>query len=55
MSIRIVPKDQLGKERVNERGAGFIPPLLFANLKNLYQCRAERLKALATENHPFSS
>ncbi|MGJ0626101.1 formate dehydrogenase accessory protein FdhE [Xenorhabdus bovienii] len=55
MSIRIVPKDQLGKERVNERGAGFIPPLLFANLKNLYQRRAERLKALATDKHPFSS
>ncbi|AYA41610.1 formate dehydrogenase accessory protein FdhE [Xenorhabdus nematophila] len=24
-------------------------------LKNLYQHRAERLKTLATENHPFSS
>ncbi|MBD2801008.1 formate dehydrogenase accessory protein FdhE [Xenorhabdus sp. M] len=55
MSIRIVPKEQLGKAHVNERGAGFIPPLLFANLKNLYQHRAERLRALATENHPFSS
>ncbi|MBC8953015.1 formate dehydrogenase accessory protein FdhE [Xenorhabdus sp. PB62.4] len=55
MSIRIVPKEQLGKERVSERGAGFIPPLLFANLKNLYQRRAERLRTLATENNPFSN
>ncbi|PHM50496.1 formate dehydrogenase accessory protein FdhE [Xenorhabdus miraniensis] len=55
MSIRIVPKEQLGKERLNERGAGFIPPLLFANLKNLYQRRAERLRTLATENNPFSN
>ncbi|OTA15347.1 formate dehydrogenase accessory protein FdhE [Xenorhabdus vietnamensis] len=55
MSIRIVPKEQLVKERVNERSAGFIPPLLFANLKNLYQQRAERLKTLATESNPFSS
>ncbi|MDX7986360.1 formate dehydrogenase accessory protein FdhE [Xenorhabdus sp. 12] len=55
MSIRIVPKEQLGKERVNERGAGFIPPLLFANLKNLYQHRAERLKTLAAKDNPLSS
>ncbi|WP_237386000.1 formate dehydrogenase accessory protein FdhE [Xenorhabdus sp. Sc-CR9] len=55
MNIRIVPKEQLGKERMNERSAGFIPPLLFANLKNLYQHRVERLKMLATEDNPFSS
>ncbi|MBD1228410.1 formate dehydrogenase accessory protein FdhE [Xenorhabdus griffiniae] len=39
MSIRIAP----------------IPPLLFANLKTLYQQRAERLKTLATESNPFAS
>ncbi|MDX7999724.1 formate dehydrogenase accessory protein FdhE [Xenorhabdus sp. Reich] len=55
MSIRIIPKEQLGKERVNERGAGFIPPLLFANLNTLYQHRAERLRSLATKDNPFSS
>lgn len=32
-----------------------IPPLLFVNLKTLYQQRAERLKTLATESNPFAS
>ncbi|CDG23309.1 Protein fdhE homolog [Xenorhabdus poinarii G6] len=55
MSIRIVPKEQLVQARINERSASFIPPLLFANLKNLYQQRAERLKTLATESNPLSN
>ncbi|MBD2795727.1 formate dehydrogenase accessory protein FdhE [Xenorhabdus sp. 18] len=55
MSIRIVPKEQLSKERLNDRAVGFIPPLLFANPKTLYQQRAERLKTLATASNPFSS
>lgn len=33
MSIRIVPKDQLGKQSEKGTTAGNIPPLLFANLK----------------------
>ncbi|WP_036770001.1 formate dehydrogenase accessory protein FdhE [Photorhabdus australis] len=53
MSIRIVPKEQLSKESVNEKAADYIPPLLFVNLKNLYQRRAERLKQLAVDN-PFA-
>lgn len=52
MSIRIVPKEQLGKEQ-SEKGISFIPPVLFPNLKNLYQRRAERFHALAKEN-PFA-
>ncbi|WP_445373548.1 formate dehydrogenase accessory protein FdhE [Photorhabdus tasmaniensis] len=53
MSIRIVPKEQLSKDRTNEKAADYIPPLLFANLKNLYQRRAERLQQLAEDN-PFA-
>lgn len=52
MSIRIVPKEQLSKDRINEKAADYIPPLLFANLRNLYQRRAERLQQLA-EDSPF--
>lgn len=57
MSIRIVPKEQLGTEREKSTTAqsslnGSIPPLLFANLKNLYARRAERLQQLAV-NHPL--
>ncbi|MCW7548324.1 formate dehydrogenase accessory protein FdhE [Photorhabdus sp. APURE] len=52
MSIRIVPKEQLSKDRINEKAADYIPPLLFANLRNLYQRRAERLQQLAEES-PF--
>ncbi|MCA6219805.1 formate dehydrogenase accessory protein FdhE [Photorhabdus antumapuensis] len=50
MSIRIVPKEQLSKDRTNEKAADYIPPLLFANLRNLYQRRAERLQQLAEES-----
>lgn len=32
MSIRIVPKEQLGKEP-SEKSISFIPPVLFPNLK----------------------
>ncbi|MBS9434260.1 formate dehydrogenase accessory protein FdhE [Photorhabdus hainanensis] len=52
MSIRIVPKEQLSKDRSNEKAADYIPPLLFANLRNLYQRRTERLQQLAEES-PF--
>ncbi|KMW71758.1 formate dehydrogenase [Photorhabdus luminescens subsp. luminescens] len=52
MSIRIVPKEQLSKDRINEKAADYIPPLLFANLRNLYPRRAERLQQLAEES-PF--
>lgn len=54
MGIRIVPKEELGQERLKEKGIGFIPPVLFPNLKNLYQRRAERLKALGVDEHPFA-
>ncbi|WP_323835166.1 formate dehydrogenase accessory protein FdhE [Photorhabdus africana] len=50
MSIHIVPKEQLSKDRTNEKTADYIPPLLFANLRNLYQRRAERLQQLAKES-----
>ncbi|WP_118987626.1 formate dehydrogenase accessory protein FdhE [Photorhabdus sp. CRCIA-P01] len=50
MSIRIVPKEQLSKDRTNEKAADYIPPLLFANLRNLYPRRAERLQQLAEES-----
>lgn len=46
MSIRIVSPGEVTQT------AGTIPPLLFANLKNLYSRRAERLQQLA-ENHPL--
>lgn len=54
MGIRIVPKEELGQERLKEKGIGFIPPVLFPNLKNLYQRRAERLKELGIGEHPFA-
>ena len=50
MSIRIVPKDQLGQQREKGTTAGNIPPLLFANLKSLYTRRTERLQQLALDN-----
>ncbi|CAI1005725.1 formate dehydrogenase accessory protein FdhE [Serratia quinivorans] len=50
MSIRIVPKEQLGAQREKSTTAETIPPLLFANLKSLYSRRAERLRKLATDN-----
>lgn len=52
MSIRIVPKEQLGAQREKSTTAETIPPLLFANLKSLYTRRAERLRQLATD-HPL--
>ena len=54
MGIRIVPKEELGQEKLKEKGIGFIPPVLFPNLKNLYQRRAERLKELGKGEHPFA-
>ena len=54
MGIRIVPKEELGQERLKEKGIGFIPPVLFPNLKSLYQRRAERLKELGAGEHPFA-
>lgn len=53
MSIRIVPKEQLGAQREKSTTAETIPPLLFANLKSLYTRRAERLRQLAAD-HPLS-
>ena len=46
MSIRIVSSSEVTQT------AGSIPPLLFANLKNLYSRRAERLQQLA-KDHPL--
>ena len=43
MSIRIIPQDELGSSE--KRTADMIPPLLFPRLKNLYNRRAERLRA----------
>ncbi|MEM8027555.1 formate dehydrogenase accessory protein FdhE [Morganella morganii] len=53
MSIRIVSKEELGQAQKNEKGIGFIPAVLFPNLKNLYQRRAERFDELAKDN-PFA-
>lgn len=50
MSIRIVPKEQLGAQREKSTTAENIPPLLFANLKSLYSRRADRLRQLAVDN-----
>ncbi len=50
MSIRIVPTDQLGKQSEKGTMVSNIPPLLFANLKNLYTRRTERLQQLAQDN-----
>ena len=47
MSIQIVPQDELAD---GKKTAGNIPPVLFANLKILYQRRAERLRQLAEKN-----
>lgn len=46
-SIRVVSPDEV------TASAGSIPPLLFANLKNLYSRRAERLRKLA-EDHALA-
>ncbi|TCP96890.1 Tat proofreading chaperone FdhE [Cricetibacter osteomyelitidis] len=49
MSIRILPESEI----VKNAGELSSPPLLFANPKNLYQRRAERLRKLA-ENSPLA-
>ncbi|MEY4922550.1 MAG: formate dehydrogenase accessory protein FdhE, partial [Pseudomonadota bacterium] len=43
-------KDQLGKQSEKGTMVSNIPPLLFANLKNLYTRRTERLQQLAQDN-----
>lgn len=47
MSIQIVPQDELAD---GKKTAGNIPPVLFANLKTLYQQRADRLRKLAQDS-----
>lgn len=47
MSIQIVSQDELAD---GNKTAGTIPPVLFANLKTLYQRRVERLRKLAEES-----
>lgn len=49
MSIRILAKDEIKPAADSFQQ----PPLLFANLKNLYSRRAKRLRQLA-ENNPFA-
>ena len=49
MSIRIVPKEQLGAQREVHNG-GEYPAVTFANLKSLYSRRADRLRQLAVDN-----
>lgn len=49
MSIKILPESEI----VAKAGQSKAPLLLFANPKNLYQRRAERLRKLA-ENNPFA-
>lgn len=48
MSIRIIPEDEI-KQAASSMHT---PPLLYANPKNLYERRAQRLKQLA-ENNPL--
>lgn len=50
MSIRIIPQDKITQSEKQTRD--MIPPLLFPQLKNLYNRRAERLRKLA-ENNPL--
>ena len=47
MSIQIVPQDELAD---GKKTAGNIPPVLFANLKTLYQRRADRRRKLAEDS-----
>jgi len=49
MSIKILSEDEI-KQKKN---AYDVPPVLFANPKNLYQRRAKRLRDLA-KDHPLS-
>ena len=50
MSIKILSVDEI-KQKTNSYD---VPPILFANPKNLYQRRAKRLRSLA-ENHPLAN
>ena len=50
MSIKILSVDEI-KQKKNSYD---VPPILFANPKNLYQRRAKRLRSLA-ENHPLAN
>lgn len=54
MSIRILPKEEIGKNEPAKNGIIHIPPVLFPDLNNLYQSRAERFQSLATPENPFS-
>uniref|UniRef100_A0A3B0M0K3 Protein FdhE homolog n=1 Tax=Arsenophonus endosymbiont of Trialeurodes vaporariorum TaxID=235567 RepID=A0A3B0M0K3_9GAMM len=54
MSIRILPKEEIGKNEPAKKGICHIPPVLFPDLNNLYQSRAERFQSLATAENPFS-
>ena len=49
MSIKILSADEI-KQKKNSYD---IPPVLFANPKNLYQRRAKRLRELA-KDHPLA-
>ena len=49
MSIKILSADEI-KQKTNSYD---IPPVLFANPKNLYQRRAKRLRELA-KDHPLA-
>ena len=49
MSIKILSADEI-KQKTNSYD---IPPILFANPKNLYQRRAKRLRELA-KDHPLA-
>ena len=48
MSIKILSADEIKQKRIHD-----IPPVLFANPKNLYQRRAKRLRELA-KDHPLA-
>ncbi len=50
MGIRIVPKEELGQERLKEKGIGFIPPVLFPNLKVYINAVLSDSKNLVREN-----
>ena len=50
MSIKILSADEI-KQQKNSYD---IPPVLFANPKNLYQRRAKRLRELAKDDHPLA-
>ncbi len=47
-------KEEIGKNEPAKKGICHIPPVLFPDLNNLYQSRAERFQSLATAENPFS-